>query len=34
MRATHPMLLKQQEFYRSLTALAPGLVERVRKLLG
>jgi uncharacterized protein len=25
------MLLKQQEFYRSLTALAPGLVERVRR---
>jgi HD superfamily phosphodiesterase len=25
------MLLKQQEFYRSLTALSPGLVERVRR---
>jgi HD superfamily phosphodiesterase len=25
-----PMLLKQQEFYRSLTAFSPGLVERVR----
>ncbi len=25
-----PMLLKQQEFYRSLTSLSPGLVERVR----
>ncbi|HSA95679.1 MAG TPA: HD domain-containing protein [Acidobacteriota bacterium] len=24
------MLLKQQDFYRSLTALAPGLVERIR----
>jgi HD superfamily phosphodiesterase len=33
MRATHPMLLKQQEFYRSLTVLAPGLVERVRKAI-
>jgi HD superfamily phosphodiesterase len=28
-----PMLLKQQEFYRSLTALAPGLVERVRRTI-
>jgi len=27
------MLLKQQEFYRSLTALSPGLVERVRKTI-
>jgi uncharacterized protein len=27
------MLLKQQEFYRSLTSLSPGLVERVRKLI-
>jgi putative nucleotidyltransferase with HDIG domain len=27
------MLLKQQEFYRSLTALAPGLVERIRKTI-
>jgi len=26
-----PMLLKQQEFYRSLTTLSPGLVERVRR---
>ena len=26
-----PMLLKQQEFYRSLTSLSPGLVERVRR---
>ena len=26
-----PMLLKQQDFYRSLTALSPGLVERVRR---
>lgn len=26
-----PMLLKHQEFYASLTALAPGLVERVQK---
>jgi HD superfamily phosphodiesterase len=28
-----PMLLKQQDFYRSLTALAPGLVERIRRLI-
>lgn len=27
------MLLKQQEFYRSLTALSPGLVERVRRTI-
>jgi HD superfamily phosphodiesterase len=27
------MLLKQQEFYRSLTSLSPGLVERVRKMI-
>jgi len=27
------MLLKQQEFYRSLTALSPGLVERIRKTI-
>jgi uncharacterized protein len=27
------MLLKQQEFYRSLTALSPGLVERIRKMI-
>jgi uncharacterized protein len=27
------MLLKQQEFYRSLTALSPGLVERIRKAI-
>jgi len=27
------MLLKQQEFYRSLTALSPGLVERVRSTI-
>jgi HD superfamily phosphodiesterase len=27
------MLLKQQEFYRSLTALSPGLVERIRKII-
>jgi hypothetical protein len=27
------MLLKQQEFYRSLTALSPGLVERARKAI-
>jgi HD superfamily phosphodiesterase len=27
------MLLKQQEFYRSLTSRYPGLVERVRKLI-
>lgn len=27
------MLLKQQEFYRSLTALAPGLVERIRRTI-
>jgi HD superfamily phosphodiesterase len=27
------MLLKQQEFYKSLTARRPGLVERVRKLI-
>lgn len=27
------MLLKQQEFYRSLTAFSPGLVERVRRLI-
>jgi uncharacterized protein len=26
-----PMLLKQQDFYRSLTALSPGLAERVRR---
>jgi HD superfamily phosphodiesterase len=31
--ATHPMLLKQQDFYRSLTALSPGLVERVHRLI-
>ena len=28
-----PMLLKQQEFYRSLTAFSPGLVERVRRTI-
>jgi len=28
-----PMLLKQQEFYRSLTALSPGLVERVGRTI-
>ncbi|MGA2362270.1 MAG: HD domain-containing protein [Candidatus Aminicenantales bacterium] len=28
-----PMLLKQQDFYKSLTARHPGLVERVRKLI-
>jgi len=27
------MLLKQQEFYRSLTAFSPGLVERVRRTI-
>lgn len=27
------MLLKQQDFYRSLTALAPGLVERIRRTI-
>ncbi|MEN6560265.1 MAG: HD domain-containing protein [Acidobacteriota bacterium] len=27
------MLLKQQEFYRSLTTLSPGLVERVRRTI-
>jgi len=27
------MLLKQQDFYRSLTALSPGLVERVRRTI-
>jgi HD superfamily phosphodiesterase len=27
------MLLKQQEFYRSLTALSPGLVERIRRTI-
>ena len=27
------MLLKQQDFYRSLTALSPGLVERVRRAI-
>jgi HD superfamily phosphodiesterase len=27
------MLLKQQEFYRSLTSLSPGLVERVRRTI-
>lgn len=27
------MLLKKQEFYRSLTALSPGLVERVRRTI-
>jgi len=27
------MLLKRQEFYRSLTALSPGLVERVRRTI-
>ena len=27
------MLLKQQEFYGSLTALAPGLVERIRRTI-
>ena len=27
------MLLKKQEFYRSLTALAPGLVERIRRTI-
>ncbi len=27
------MLLKQQEFYRSLTALSPGLVERIRRMI-
>src|SRR4030065_271307 len=26
-----PMLLKQQDFYRALPALSPGLVERVRR---
>jgi HD superfamily phosphodiesterase len=33
MMATYPMLLKQQEFYRSLTALSPGLVERIRRTI-
>jgi HD superfamily phosphodiesterase len=28
-----PMLLKQQDFYKSLTARFPGLVERVRRLI-
>jgi len=28
-----PMLLKQQDFYKSLTAREPGLVERIRKLI-
>jgi HD superfamily phosphodiesterase len=28
-----PMLLKQQEFYKSLTSQHPGLVERVRRLI-
>jgi len=28
-----PMLLKQQDFYKSLTAHYPGLVERVRRLI-
>ena len=27
------MLLKQQDFYRSLTALSPGLVEKVRRTI-
>ncbi len=27
------MLLKQQEFYRSLTSLSPGLVERIRRTI-
>jgi HD superfamily phosphodiesterase len=27
------MLLKQQDFYRSLTALSPGLVERIRRTI-
>ena len=27
------MLLKQQDFYRSLTALSPGLVERIRRVI-
>jgi uncharacterized protein len=27
------MLLRQQDFYRSLTALSPGLVERIRKTI-
>ena len=31
--ATHPMLLKQQDFYRSLTSLSPGLVERIRRTI-
>jgi HD superfamily phosphodiesterase len=31
--ATRPMLLKQQDFYRSLTALSPGLVERIHRLI-
>jgi HD superfamily phosphodiesterase len=28
-----PMVLKQQDFYRSLTALSPGLVERIRRTI-
>ncbi len=33
MSGHNPMLLKQQEFYRSLTTLSPGLVERIRRTI-
>jgi hypothetical protein len=33
MSGHNPMFLKQQEFYRSLTTLSPGLVERIRRTI-